>query len=355
MHPRPSCRSRRLLLTLAALAAPLAAAPPADAAVTLAIKPTLPTTLTVGQGAAASIALVNSSTGPDATLPVSVTAVFLTTSCGGPIPGSPYCPAALADPAVFALAGPGVGRAATGCQGITFAISLALPALGVYQLTPTTPFHLAIPGSAAFAYTCIIDFGVTAAALPAHDANASAPGLQTDAIAAVTASTSATSTGSAIGVSESTLAAPAPPPPPAPVPAPAPRPGARAGAGAARPVHGREPGQAVAHAPRPPPRRRPDSVHRRSARPPRLPPGRRQHAPPRPDRGPQRPPLAIRRCHGPRLPQRRLQGHLPRRTRRIDRRQVPVPRRRAREHPLPAADLPRTHSARPLNRSVRGT
>ena len=220
MHPRPSC-PRRLLLTLAALAASFAPAP-ADAAVTLAIQPTFPATLTVGQRGAASIAFVNASTGPEAMLPVRVTTVYLSPSCGGPVAGNAYCPAALADPAVFALAGPGMGRAATGCQGVTFAISLPLPGLGVYQLTPTTPFQLAIPGSAGYAYTCIIDFGVTAVALPTHDANLAAPGLQTDAIAAVTGSTSAPSTGSAMGVSETTLAVPTPTPPLAPTTPPAP-------------------------------------------------------------------------------------------------------------------------------------
>jgi Ca2+-binding RTX toxin-like protein len=117
---------------------------------------------------------------------VTLTSITLAPSCG--ILVLTTCPMGLEDPGVFALSGTGTGTG-SGCAGVSFSIALTAGAEGRYQFTPANPVILPPAGA------CTIIFTFNALKAPTKDANAGSPGIQTVAIATVSALSGANSSG----------------------------------------------------------------------------------------------------------------------------------------------------------------
>src|SRR5690349_9611111 len=107
-------RARLLIGALTLFAALLGGASPAYAGLGMAATPDFPQTVSVGQtGVPASLTLQNNSNGTENTAPLTVTDIQLVPSCATTFGGPPDfdCPAAFADPGVFALSATGTGTA----------------------------------------------------------------------------------------------------------------------------------------------------------------------------------------------------------------------------------------------------
>jgi hypothetical protein len=147
--------------------------------------PTFPyPSVTLGQQFNASITLFNNSTGQEAGAGVTVTAnnLDLFPSCPDSVITANNCPTA--ESGVFALSPTGSSGAGD-CPAGTWTIAEAAP--GRWRFTP--------PGTIGLlaGHNCTVDFTATASRLPQFDADLTAPGSQTNQVAAVDAFSPVTS------------------------------------------------------------------------------------------------------------------------------------------------------------------
>jgi len=178
------------------------AIPAAFAGVGLGIIPNFPSTVVVGQSnVSGSLTITNLSNGPEATGNVTLSQILLVPSCGTFSP-SPQCPAAGADPGVFAISATGTGRAGTACAGTTFTVVTNTASTGRVRFIPSTPVVLGPPGSGT--QTCVIDFTFSVVKAPTKDISP-APGSQTGQIASVVGTHSSGTQGSGTGSSVVTV------------------------------------------------------------------------------------------------------------------------------------------------------
>ena len=160
----------------------LAASTPASAGVSLEVTPSFPATVTAAAtGLPASVSFVNDSTGPDADFSLSITGIALTPSCGN---ASTVCNEI--DPGVFSLSASGTGQAGTACAGATFAI--AAPDLNGRSVVTFSPAIVLTPTGQPGS-TCTFVFTFNVLKVPTVDASNPAPGMQTDALAEISAET----------------------------------------------------------------------------------------------------------------------------------------------------------------------
>jgi Bacterial Ig domain len=147
--------------------------------------PTFPyPSVTIGTQFAASITMVNNSTGQEAAAGVTVTAsnLDLFPSCPDSVITANNCPNAEAG--VFALSATGTSGAGQ-CPAGTWTIAEAAP--GRFRFTPSGTIGL-LPGA-----SCTVNFTAVATRLPQFDANLTTPGSQTNQVASVDAFSPVTS------------------------------------------------------------------------------------------------------------------------------------------------------------------
>lgn len=178
------------------------AIPAAFAGVGLGIIPNFPSTVTVGQtNVHGSVTITNLSNGPEATGNVTLSQILLVPSCGT-FSSTSQCPAAGADPGVFAMSATGVGRAGTSCDGTIFTVTTNTVTTGRVRFNPSTPVVLGPPGSGSA--TCVIDFTFTVVKAPTKDISV-APGTQTGQIASAVGTHDDGTPGSGTGSSTVTV------------------------------------------------------------------------------------------------------------------------------------------------------
>ena len=182
----------------------LASAAAASAAVRYTVTPRLPSTLTVGQsGVAAALEIDNTSTGAEAWLPSRLTMLTLVPACGSMTLTSPDCPSQASDPGVLRLSTTGRGEPGTACAGVPVAIGDTDPSQDRYRIIAIGGLLLGATGTPAA--SCTIDFTVNVLKSPTHDADPSAPGLQTDQAGFASGLALDLAGGSAIGTGEITI------------------------------------------------------------------------------------------------------------------------------------------------------
>jgi hypothetical protein len=166
-----------LLGFVAGVAVMLGAASTASAALVFAVTPSFPSTMTIGQSdAPASLRIENHSTGIEALLPATVTSITVVPACGTPAVTGGDCPDAEKDPSVLRLSGTGSGAGGSSCAGLSVSIADTDTTQDKYTVTPTSTLALAAGAS------CVVDFTVDVLRSPRLDADAAAPGTQTDQI-----------------------------------------------------------------------------------------------------------------------------------------------------------------------------
>lgn len=164
------------------------------AAVSIAVAPTFPNTVAVGDTHQGSLQLQNTSTSPNQSESVMVTSIRMTPSCGTQ-PFGPTCSAGALDPGVFQYGATAIGRSGSAAAGIFFNITVIDASTGEVQFTPNSPFSLG-PSNSQFA-SAFIDFTFSVLKAPTRDASPGQPGIQTAQIGA--ASGQGTSTGTTGG------------------------------------------------------------------------------------------------------------------------------------------------------------
>ncbi len=187
----------------------LATAAPALAGVGFGVTPTFPTTVTVGQtGLPASVQILNASTPPESAGNVTLGAINMVPACGTTaFVAAGDCPAAQADPGVFAISATGSGETGTACVGQTFAIAVVDAATGQVSFTPSGgPVVLTPPATANS--VCRIDFSFSVLKAPTKPASASAAGTVNTAQIGFATGTAAVNgaTGTGSGSSFTTVA-----------------------------------------------------------------------------------------------------------------------------------------------------
>ncbi len=172
-------------LAITTLAA-LVCAPAAFAGVGFGVTPTFPSNVTVGQtGIRGGLQILNASTPPENVGNVAITTITLVPSCSTTVPAGTDCPAANADPGVFAISPTATGEAGTACAGLTFTVTIIDPATGQVSLVPSAPVVLTPPGTPNS--VCRIDFTFAVLKAPTKPAAASGPNtVATDQIGAAT-------------------------------------------------------------------------------------------------------------------------------------------------------------------------
>jgi uncharacterized protein YkwD len=182
---------------LVALALLSCSATAAQATTTLSATPDIPVPngpVTAGQtGVPGTLTVENASTGAQATLPMTLSAITIVPSCG--TVAFVDCPVASVDPGVFQPSSTGTGEAGTGCAGVVFAITNVDAVQDKYQLIPQTTVVLGDATAGGGAARCVVDFTVTVLGVPTIDAGPQ-PGLQTEAIGGATGMTSDSASGS---------------------------------------------------------------------------------------------------------------------------------------------------------------
>ena len=175
MHAIFGSRRRRFAASGTAVLSSLLLALPAWGGAGLGGTVTYPPSVEVGQtNLPVSIDITNVS---NPTTAVTLTSIKHTPSCA--VSASP-CPGGSADPGVFLVRGPAIGRQGTDCAGIMFTIGSPNPSTGEVTLAPNSSVTLTATGS-----VCSIDFHVDVLSLPSKDAAVN-PGVQTFAVEAST-------------------------------------------------------------------------------------------------------------------------------------------------------------------------
>lgn len=219
---------RWLLPPVAVLAGSLALAPAsAQAGQGNSTTPTFPSAAKVGDvGLDASIEILNASTFPQSTGPSTIcnfgaggqcagdAGITLVPSCGQISPAGTACTGA--DPGVFAVTSVPVGAAGSGCEGITFDVTVVDTALGTLRFTPQNGQTISLASGA----TCKIVFKVNVLKTPTIDIDLGTSGVQTKQLASSRLVAQVLATlGQGTGTSFGTTVAPPPPgapPPPTP-------------------------------------------------------------------------------------------------------------------------------------------
>ena len=223
-------------LIFAAFAAFALLAGPTNAEVRLAVTPSLPATVTVGDGGLqGSFEMQNVSTPPGGSMTIcepNTTAPCLsgpdptlTPACAvlqGPAPGIP-CP--YAEPGVFHIGPDAIGALGTTCAGRPFVVAETSPGQFGLDATGSGNLVLPVPGS-----TCRVIFTLHVLKLPTDADSDAANGRQAVAFAVALAVPDSGGYG-VLGQGGSTTtvqpgpSGPVPPPPPGPPPVPPPPPG----------------------------------------------------------------------------------------------------------------------------------
>lgn len=198
----------------------------ARAGIGLAIAPTYPNPVTVGQmNVGVTLLITNGSDGTEATGDLTLLSIRHTPACGNDdVP----CPGPQQDPNVFTVSATGTGMSMAAndqaCDGLSFTIAETDGATGevtfsLVQPDPNNPIAVTLgpPGSPNEA--CRIVFSVNVDNLPTHDANAGQPFLQTNQLARVTAQSVVTGLmGSGTGSGQTSVLEPTPTPTPTDTP-----------------------------------------------------------------------------------------------------------------------------------------
>ncbi len=198
--PGPRLAPRRIVSRLAIGCAACTAllfgvAPAAWAGVGFSVVPTIPTNVQVGDtGVSATVGIVNASTPNENQDPIRLQFVDVTPSCGeNTATGCPTAAPDNRDPGVLVPQGapdgrPGVapiGATGTGCDGVTFTVTLQDAAAGIYRFTPATPIILGPSLAGGAPATCDINFRLDTLKMPTIDADPLSPlTLETDTFAA---------------------------------------------------------------------------------------------------------------------------------------------------------------------------
>jgi hypothetical protein len=195
------------LLAAAGVAATfLVGIPSAFASAGLAVAPSFPANVSVGQtGLPASLSITNESTSPDDTSNITLSTIALVPACGSTTSvGNGNCPAASADPGVF-LVSAGTGDAASACAGITFTVKVTDTSTGRVAFTPSTSVVLTQNA------TCTIDYTINVLKLPTHSLGTPPPNTATTEQFAYSAGTNGLGHAAASVGSSSTVVAKAAP------------------------------------------------------------------------------------------------------------------------------------------------
>ncbi len=156
----------------------------------------------------ASVTIVNQSSGLEATGNVVLSSITLIPSCATTNPGDSNCSIG-SNPGVFALNGPFIGEAGTGCAGKTFTVTVVDPATGKVAFTPSDGIGVVLGPPGTPGATCRIDFTFDVLKAPL-DAGA-APGLQTKQFVSAVGTSSLTgAAGTSTGSGEVTVSAATP-------------------------------------------------------------------------------------------------------------------------------------------------
>src|SRR6266852_4913081 len=161
-------------------------AAPALAGVTLSVAPDLQVTVRHGQaGLAGRLTITNNNSFPNDADSDLVSNVTLTPSCGDKT-GSSTC--GTADPGIFSVTTPALGRTGTACGGLTFDVTTVNAGTGQLSVTPQPPapssFTLGPSTGALATRQCVIDFTFSVTsnfAEPAIDSDPIHSGKQTTA------------------------------------------------------------------------------------------------------------------------------------------------------------------------------
>jgi len=173
------------------------------AAVSIAVEPTFPNTVAVGDSHQGSLRLQNTSTAPNQSESVMVTSIKMTPSCGTQ-PFGPTCSAGAMDPGVFQYGATAIGRQGFAGAGIVFNVTVIDESTGEVKFTPNSPFFLG-PADSQF-FVAFIDFTFSVLKVPDLDASPGQPGIQTAQIGAASGEgTPSGSPGSGTGSSLTTV------------------------------------------------------------------------------------------------------------------------------------------------------
>jgi hypothetical protein len=138
---------RALVAAVVAGSTCLLAVPPAFADVVFGATSAFPSTTTVGAtGLVGHLTVDNSSTAPEDTSTIKLTAIDLTPSCGSTHALNGVCQSP--DPGVFQISPTGTGETGTGCPGTTFTTSIVDASTGQVLFTPSSTVTLSVDGPA---------------------------------------------------------------------------------------------------------------------------------------------------------------------------------------------------------------
>ncbi len=187
-----------IVALVVAIGASVLPSSPVAAGAGMAVGPTFPGTVTVGQtGVSASITLVNDNTAPDVALTVSrhddpnaaplpecfgADGILLTPSCAVQSPMFTVCLPEGADPGVLQIGATGVGSDA--CDGVVFDIVPLNDAFGRYRFDPPSGVHVVLPDADS---ECTISFSFDVLRMPSLDRQPGVEGMQTAQIAVASA------------------------------------------------------------------------------------------------------------------------------------------------------------------------
>jgi hypothetical protein len=177
---------------------------PAHAGVGLAMAPTYPSVVDVGQSSVpASLTITNGATGTEVVEQLNISNIQHTPSCGvGTFP----CPTGSKDPGVFQINTPAVGSAGS-CVGMMFNVAISDASTGTATFTPQSGTVVLDPKDTPNDF-CTISFTVNVLKLPVHDAGAGG-GVMTNQLARAEAQAATSGTlGSGTGASQTTVVPP---------------------------------------------------------------------------------------------------------------------------------------------------
>ena len=182
----------------------LVGALPAYAGVGLAMAPTYPTMVNVGQSSVpVTLTITNGATGVEIAEELNISNIQHTPACGAS--GIP-CANGNKDPGVFQINTPATGSAGS-CAGMMFNVAISDASTGTVTFTPQSGSVVLDPKGTPNDF-CTISFTVNVLKLPVHDAGAG-PGVMTNQLASAQAQAAVSSTvGSGTGVSQTTVVPP---------------------------------------------------------------------------------------------------------------------------------------------------
>lgn len=182
----------------------LVGALPAHAGVGLAMAPTYPAMVSVGQSSVpATVKITNGADGVEAAEQLNISNIQHTPACGS----SDFpCPVGSRDPGVFQVNSPATGSAGS-CDGMTFNVAISDASTGTVTFTPQSGSVVLDPKGMANDF-CTISFTVNVLKLPVHDADTD-PGVMTNQLARAQAQAAVSSTtGSGNGAGQTTVVPP---------------------------------------------------------------------------------------------------------------------------------------------------